>query len=533
MAKSNNSRQTGSKSGKSGRNYRRARANEAQAKNMGEASDTRGGSSLSLRSADNLGSYNSTDLALHNKMTSIYNEATKIPFDQIYGAEVVYPVCGTYDTPIPRNSVPLVMGLDFLVGPGSCKEPDDPLNRSLRIMMSDIYAKTTGGDLSFTQPSLGMFFTEVDSIICYAAFLGRALRAIDFWNSWNYGYPRVLIEAMGFEYEELKAGRVDFLAEYNSIIASINNMMIPNFFDIYKFHYAFFSRVFLDEDSAKGQMYLPMLKNLMLYDDENDVCIYEDIPDVSAFRAHLDKLTEMVQSLQESQTFYRINGALLRAYKDAEFMQLPYISIDDTINPMVDPVFLEQIRNANLVTFADIEPSSLNITQSSNFSNLVWDPRLKATTTDGTKFGPLVNGEELPQIIYASTPEVSGDHVMLMTRLMTYCDSNHLICGPMMLVGIHQWHITPAGNIAQAPVITNQLTVMNTIGFAPYVAQITRFRVHPPLFYYWGSGDTMAIVPIGDVYNYTYLSREQYKSLKLADELSLWLPYRPQIHTAG
>lgn len=497
------------------------------------------------------------DPAYYNKNKFEYEQSTKIPWDKVFGdivpfSDLVYNKAESTTTwkghsyEGVNQSFPCIMAMDFVPGPGYCGNPQDPVNRAFTQLIGDIYSRTTGGDLGYQEADLAMFLTSTSSIACLIAHLSRALRASSFWISRNITYPRALLPAMGYFYADLAKNINTYAARLNACIRAFNNMKMPNFLDIYPRQFALCNNVYVDEDSAFGQVIFFKPVGVYKYIDTRSSCVWTELPSFTStetiplMEKDLGLLEEIISLWYKSSDLFRINGSLQRAYKESSFLTIPEFSTAETLNPVLDRNIMLQVMNASILDYNKIDASSLDIIQDPVQNVVYWKPM--------TKPGETFDVSHDVTLLRAYDETVSADDNMEMTRLLVMPTTKVNLanpsltvddcvnCGPELVVGVNvvtydreQDFNTgftrrannmlvdltaafplPAWSELQGAIASSNIRYFPTT----LIGYLTKYGTDPAEF--------SSITLLGDLYNYTYFTSTQWKQLQTTAMYSLW-----------
>jgi hypothetical protein len=304
-------------------------------------------------------SLTSNDFAYYNKFPEDLENAARVEWAEFMGVPFQYSKLATQNM-LKDGALPGILATDVIVGPGSCGVATDSVNRAFSRMMSDLYARTSASELKFDQASLAMFYTSVASIADLIATAKRAIRSAGFWINRNINYPRAIVEAMGFDYDDLIRRKSEYVIRLNEEISKYNTFGVLKSFDVFGRQYSMFKNIYIDEDSDLAQIYIFKQVNYYLYEDVNSKASYVQTPwtnyAISQSDHQLTTIGELINMIDTaierwrgSQDFYYITGTIARAYPSAETMVIDSIQLEDVIDPLTDDVMMMQLMNATYV----------------------------------------------------------------------------------------------------------------------------------------------------------------------------------------
>lgn len=466
----------------------------------------------------------------YNKYPDDLKTAASFPWFKIIGRPIDLDDGGNTTSFKPAQ----IMGIKYYPTIGYCDKSTDPVNKCFAIIMADLLAKTTSGDLGFQQMDLAMEQIGIASIIASMGKLRRALEATDFWTSKNITYPKALLSAMGYDWQSIVNERKNYIVMYNTLAHQINSMQLPKFLDIPERWYALNHNVYVDEDSEYGQIYFFDPAIIYSYEDTANPAKLKPVEFPSrtgtsanaAWFADFSTVQAAVNKWYNSSDFYLINGALLRTYKDNEIWSISDISLDDSINPTADRIILSQIMNMDI---SSVILDTLAITQDPLTNSLIC--KAEASTTN-------VTTRKLLRY-FGDDTEISLDDNVEMTRLCHHCvdgggtgkyvkGAQSEIVSNITLYNISDTDYGKANKLGDLgtsiiPVATSA-TALPVLKTALY---LQTFRFIPTMYFItdYASDKEQAFL-MGDLYNYTTIQNSTLDNLTEICKYSLWKPNR-------
>lgn len=479
-----------------------------------------------------------------NKL-STFNNVTKFSWDTVIGnprnADLLF-VKGTddgYDNQLVKTgdytviNPAAMMVMDTVIGPGWAEDVNDGVNLGLASIMAKIRASLSTSNIGFETADLGIFFAATGAI---AAQIGQAKRMLEARKSSadrNYLYPRGIIASLGDDYDNVYNNINEYAARLNKCIDRYNEMNLIEGFDIYGRQYAMAHSIFMDEDSALGQLYAFRIRNYYVYQDtaKPSHAEYKNLANYK-FETILAAIEEMLNAWYGSGDLYSINGVLLRAFKDAPRQHIANFSMDDAISPTVDRSFLMQIMNMSIVTLPAVGWETFNITQEPTKQNyVIWKPK-GVTSTDGiNEVGHVVFAER--QMLRLFEDDISQDDNAELTRLLTFSDNDGTLrnCGSEIVTEVHINRYDATTNLIKTSKLRSNVVSLsqesvNTSAIAALM-QIQSFR-YIPAIYVWHTvrfdttSESEFYGVVGDVYNWMLYSRKDWALLQREMYRSLW-----------
>lgn len=497
----------------------------------------------------NLDQVKSNDPAWYNKNSINYNAATATPWVMTVGDNLPISKCitkgGASFTPLKDSAFANLMVLDVVTGPGYAEGPMDPPNVAFSQLMADIYSKTSSSTVPFQQADVAMYVTSLDSIIYMIANAKRVLLATKFWRERNAYYPRALVKALGFDYDDLTQHTTEYRSTLNNIIIKFNNLNVLDTFDLYHRHYSMFRNVYLDEDSELGQIYMFRPANYYVYSDKDSKCtsyllggrtvLQSDSYTFTNFMSYLTLISNCIDAWLNSQDLYMISGYLKRAYGNAVQFSISQVEEPEVLEPVADDEWITaQIMNAII---NEVDATTLDITQIMPSGNVKWMPKTIHKSATGSYYaysgGVMVRAYQF---------EPSNDYNMESTRLASipsnwrteedehgaaYTVGDFVGCGPEMVTGIsivnyNRYNNTIGVDSLYEPIISfSTATGISNAKAVAFIIAAQPFRYIPNVPLIEVASQTLKCM-IGDVYNYTYFSAHALYELNKVALFSLY-----------
>lgn len=215
---------------------------------------------------------------------------------------------------------------------------------------------------TYDEKDLLMVIMQVDAILQVITEAKRAYQLIaqsDFTNL----FVRRLLLACGWDAEELQSNPLKLKEIIDIATDRINREFIPGIFSILQCHASMYANVYLDDLSAKSQLYLTKSAGVWIYNDEHgdlsyqtiintgdrvvtwsagDNVVYHSLGDLSAV------LNYMLDTLKGSRYSGLMEGDLLKAFGIETMVHVPYVEENSKITPVFDTEFLFKLHNSEL-----------------------------------------------------------------------------------------------------------------------------------------------------------------------------------------
>lgn len=510
------------------------------------------------RTRSDISKYSDNLVEYYNKYPTDYDAAFNTPWFKVVGTNLpLNDIVGSKDV-LEYNDdarkIPGIMRISYVAGPGIANSALDPVNRTFAMIMADLYAKTSGASLGFNNAQLAMQMASLASIMNCIGEVQRALSSTEFWVTKNAYYPRALLRAMGFSYDDVVENKAIATTRINSVAHAFNNMQVPAFLDVFKRQYTLASNVYLDEESDLGQIYVFKQSGHYEYDFSKFKCTFVRDSDLyGSILQRIDTIEAALFKWINNDDFYKVNGALLRAYKDAPVETVPDVGLTDSINPKPADHILSQIMNMDIVGTVN----TLDIQQNVEKNLIYWQPTLYNGVTP-------TNPYFKTHFLRAFTDSPTKDDNCEMTRLCVtqgVVDYHTVDIEKGTDVTSSKWGITsmqselvesitiyiPTNSYDSASssvdILYNIMTVdvstsISGLSTLQSVMALQPFRYVPPIMVNLLRVDTKDGITtrtliksgfVGDLYNYTTLDENVLANQNTVALLSLWRPTLPKL----
>lgn len=316
----------------------------------------------------------SNDISYYNKNKSLFDAATNIPMRNVvgYGLERTNPIFPNWtktnqdyvqsflDGAVKDYAEPSIMQINYMPGVGMASGYSSAINRCFQNIYSTMYAKTSGSSLNFPQWELGVVTVAVQSIAQNIGFCKRALEFSRFVPAANANFPRLLLQAMRLNAQDVIDNYNDYISDVNNLILDFNSMKFPAFIDVFKRQYSLAHNVYSDEDNVYGQLYVFVPAGYYIFSDigikESSTGDYDGVAGAygvkwpagdSNLSAIIDLIRTQIECIRSSSDYATILGALLRTFDDKQLLNLDLCENGAIAVPQYDETILMQIANSN------------------------------------------------------------------------------------------------------------------------------------------------------------------------------------------
>lgn len=239
---------------------------------------------------------------------------------------------------------------------GLSKDASSPLNQAIRKMYTYIRHANSGAK-NYDPADLGLYIGAMDQIYTMFWYGVRAYGTARLYNAQNRYVPYTLLNAQGFDADDVMKNCAQLRYGLNRIATIVNNLVTPNDLPLLARHRWIFSGLFSDGTSPKSQIYMyrpagyftfgldeqgaGMLKYTSLSTETKSMTVNE----------YLALLDEMVNPILTNydEDFGIISGDIMKAYDANSLYKLPAVPEEFAIAPEYSEEVLSQIQNATLL----------------------------------------------------------------------------------------------------------------------------------------------------------------------------------------
>lgn len=494
-------------------------------------------------------SHKNNDISWYNRIDSLYQPATKVPFNIVPG--LPYEVMRK-DNPAPAwtqaFTTPSVMTIRLAPTVGR----SDDVNSAVNIAAQQLYVETTrknNRDGQYDRTDLMMMILAMDSAYMLLGFLDRAYRAFQNISASNRYYPLRLLESMKINTNDMQVSLAQFRSRINLFAYKLGAINVPDQLAYITRHSWLFTHIYKDADTEKAQAYMYMPDGFYVWTEGKgetpNYLAYTSFEDVFGLTttkpyinlANVDRAINTILDPLLGSSYIGLMSADLAMAFDSMIKVSPVEEMAE-LTPVYDEEVLYQI--SNLTQIKDLDRSTLNITQKLN--DLVVGPFLSCHPSAANSAINQYLTLEKKYVNFRSTNEPSQELIMEGTRLISEVEldtTNSVLeittCGAEIVTDItiygmsytHSYNSQFTSPVYASTDITAGLVFGPTNSKAPIlqILLMSKFDWAPTQYIYYASdesGNNNFYGVIQDLDNYTYLSADQIKMLNDAAVMSLF-----------
>lgn len=256
------------------------------------------------------------------------------------------------DTP---QVIPGICAIDFTPTIGHSVDSTSAVNRTILILWSYIRSRISG---SRKYDPIDVMFYDLafDSAYMWWTTLCRVYGVMTNFSVQNRYMPRTLVEAMGFNYDDLILDLPGLRSIINLFAKRLGAFCIPAGMSYNTRHAWMCANIFTDAQSAKAQMYLYNPTAGYIYTPQTGATpklVLNNLPNKSgAATLKMIEMTcnEIAEPLLASESFGNISGDILNAFGSGNLLRTAQIDENFSVEPIYSPEVLSQIENLEMVT---------------------------------------------------------------------------------------------------------------------------------------------------------------------------------------
>lgn len=309
------------------------------------------------------------DFAWYNNNQLLTNDSTGISFNNAVGRPIYL---GNYEL-----NVPGVMSLTLAYGPGVSNDSFSAVNQAALRVYSNTRRANSGGKV-YDSPDEMMYIIAVDSLYTIYSWMVRLYGVMSQYNALNMYTPRVLVAAMGADFDSFQKNLANFRYYLNTLPGKMVNMAIPNTLPYTQRHAWLFSNLYKDGESQKSQVYMFNPDCYYTWEEVTEgpgYLKYNYFPRSGITYESITTLFDtMIIKLLGSQDIGTICGDIIKAY-EGRVVTVSQIQPDYAVVPVFNMEVLSQIQNATVIDGAVLTG---DIKQSTGVGTptILWQPTI-------------------------------------------------------------------------------------------------------------------------------------------------------------
>lgn len=491
-------------------------------------------------------SYRDNDFAWYNTKPELIQAAGNIAFPYWSGSLVDMPNKG-------KATFPGLLALDVVPTLGVELQSTDPVNIAAEKLWAYIF-HTVSGQTFADAPDMMLYLLGMCDVFSYIVWLQRIYAETYMWSDSNTYMPEAYAAAERVTFKQIRKDRLRLWSHINTLIDQAATLCVPNQFTLFMRRAFMFQGIYSEGLSPKSQQYMFTPRGFLQYaiNSTNNAgeLRFIPLPDSSTVDQLYEYGENMINALLADQDVKKLSSLVLRAFGSDGIIKLAPMDVNARVSVAYSLEILEQIKNADIIPYAALNPTSLGVMQNPEQATIAYNVTVKPQAsgspwiykvmeTMGKRVKFLTTGVPVP------TVPVVVENTRLKVRMGAFSPSTggSIIPASEMCVGARVFTRNNADVIQPinfwSEIWYEQVSEMSDAYFNqiwPYFYEKMRvascfkfmpaFYINPAYVAADESGDTtwfdsMNSMPVWDVDNWTVLSDSQLQLLNKNVMLSL------------
>nr|AVD96994.1 capsid protein [Picobirnavirus sp.] len=253
---------------------------------------------------------------------------------------------------------PGIMAIRYLPSLGLQNKTNSALARAAQQFYTYVQQHYTAVNSSYESADLLAYMLAVSNICTWITIGKRAYGCMKKFSHYNKYLAKSLVNACGFNYEDLKGGQADFRTNLNTYIEEIRRSFnIPADLNWTKRSQFISKNVFTDGLGKKFQMYVFQPTHYFIFDPTatagSALALRVVGTQYMTRDSYFSVLETMVGALRADTDVARMSGDILRAYGQASVLQFELLDENYETDILYSQEMVDQLHNADLIA-ADV-----------------------------------------------------------------------------------------------------------------------------------------------------------------------------------
>lgn len=479
---------------------------------------------------------------------------TKDDVDEVvYSGESYTPKFGAENA---GDAVPGICVVDYNIVPGRSIDGTSGLNIAAKKLYTFV-RHANSGSRNYDSPDLMNFAFSGVSLFTFIVECQRVYGVIQRYSCKNRYLAKSLVQALGFDYEDLSSKLADFRAMLNVAINKLNAIKIPAAWPLWNKNYSLNAIVLKDGEIDRSQLYAYRSTVIWKYNETGPFVgsltpefIFGMSEDYKLTVADVkDVIDNIVNAFVASEDINIMSGDIVKAYGEEKCMELGLIAEEYMIDPIYNREMLDVLHNTTVYEVAKgyTANGGMIIKQDTVNNNLLFDPFIirysvadtfsdnkgaEVTVAAGTKeYIDLMRDDVQPiDVVNSSimTALPDGAHPVMFEDERMY---HMLSFGTEIAVNCKIYcYILRAGGLTLEHFDLRRKYFMGTAnsatshyqfvnGIFAWITQLTKFEWHPRVTIYIDQNEAntdsyiASAAKLYDLYNYTVVSEVELSKL--------------------
>lgn len=257
---------------------------------------------------------------------------------------------------------------------GVATKATDPVNMAIKSIYSFVRSANSGAR-NYQPSDLFIYTTALDSIYSLYFQIMRVMGLLNLYTERNVYYPKAIVEALGFDYDDFVDHQPAILFQMANWAAKLKQFALPNSMRVYQDHRDMNTIVFTDGETDRAQLYAFVQDGFWTYEVVDEVkgltlrsLVDFETSDITlqtvntnyraTWAATRNLFNAMLNAFLVSDDVALISGDITKAYQVAGFVDLPIIDSSYTTPIGKSDTMLHSIMNADVIA---IDPETCRV----------------------------------------------------------------------------------------------------------------------------------------------------------------------------
>nr|AVX53671.1 putative capsid [Marmot picobirnavirus] len=435
-----------------------------------------------------------------------------------------------------------IIVFNTVTGPGPSGF-NSKLDELVRLQYTELYSQQTAAT-QIAGADLEMYELAMDEAYSLYAEWKRIFGLLLSYSPVNKYTPKVIVEALGYNFDELYKNKTKFENILDNFANSLRAYFVPTGNDLYAFHEEQFSRIYADCKSTRAKMYAFRKSVYRVWQDttsEEGSMLQAKAYDNGGQLIGLSYIEavakEIFQNMSQSESFNFISALLGKVLGNNRYV-LPKLDPNYETVAVLDERKLMQIHNMMMVNELRFSRAqdTLDITQSVGANSIIYQPSATIAPgdrpLDNTYMYGVYNGnyvldtnEEQPSeteivhmSVYVPTVSITGsaaDQPITVTLDSATCD---------YVTDATMWFYSYDGTNGEKVLKSESFSTLNTLNLIKLVdkLKVIDFEYAPQMYFPITNADSLNnVIRIYNLDNPTAVSKEALQLMNNVRQYSL------------
>lgn len=334
------------------------------------------------------------DVSWYTRYPELINAAARIPFAYQNGKAIPVTISQAGSGGVPgtvtniKTVLPGIAVLEWAPTVGyTTGSMNDPVNTTAQQLWAQIRSKFSGG-LDVDPPDIMMYVCALDSMYSMLESVKRAYKTLNLWSPTNLYFPRAVVKAMGFDYDDLVAHKEDLYGYINVVVRRLQQFLLPKEWTMLHRHKFLNERVYFDENTARSGVYIFRQRSFWKMGASTDtgtLLTSENPFDYDAgvtYDQIVSTMDEYLNAFATNEDTFITLGYITRAFEGSDLTNITLLDHDSYLEPVYDEEVLLQIANADNINWSTYKENAFGMTQDPSTNMINHQPTFSVSAVE-------------------------------------------------------------------------------------------------------------------------------------------------------